>query len=44
MALQSHLSNRKVDDFLEIIMTNFSTTAQQVLKVCPDPGGICEVN
>lgn len=33
MALQSHLSNRKVDDFLDTIMRNFSPTTQQVLKV-----------
>jgi hypothetical protein len=33
LALQSHLTNRKVDEFLGSIMREFSVTAQRVLEV-----------
>ena len=34
LALQSHLTNRKVDEFLGSIMREFPVTTQQILKVC----------
>lgn len=34
LALQSHLTNRKVDEFLTSIMREFPETTQQLLKVC----------